>query len=250
MHDLAGCRVIFESLNELYDFRRQIFDRKWEHERTSGEKYNYIDTPKVTGYRGIHDVYKTRLRQAAAQPWSGLMVEIQYRTEVQHAWATAVEVADTLQGRRIKFDRDGDRFFQLCSEVLARKYEGMKSCLPEVSDKNLLKELATHEKNHGTLGFLGELREEDIDFSKSSYLVLILDEKMEVATFDDPISALEYRTKMEKEKSQANVVYVSAENPTAIKKTFQNYFKNTRDFVEMIRKSLDDGLSQSTPPRS
>lgn len=68
MHDLAGCRVIFTSMDELHDFRQKVIDRKWEHERKSEEKYNYIDTPKVTGYRGIHDVYKTRLRKSAAQP--------------------------------------------------------------------------------------------------------------------------------------------------------------------------------------
>lgn len=170
------------------------------------------------------------------------MVEIQYRTEVQHAWATAVEVADTLQGRRIKFDREGDRFFQLCSEALARKFENMNSCLPGLSDDDVLTELNQHEAVHGTLDFLGGLREEDIDFSKSSYLVLILDEEMSVATFNDPISALNFRSEVEKDRPSANVVYVSAENPTAIKKTFQNYFRNTRDFVELVRRAIDEGL--------
>jgi hypothetical protein len=44
------------------------------------EKYDYIETPKFTGYRGIHDVYRHLPRGSdraeTRKPWDGLMVEI------------------------------------------------------------------------------------------------------------------------------------------------------------------------------
>ena len=47
----------------------------------------------LEGYRGIHDVYEFLVRSTRRREFSnGLQIEIQYRTHVQHAWATAVEV--------------------------------------------------------------------------------------------------------------------------------------------------------------
>ena len=188
MHDLAGCRIIFNNLNDLYEFREKISERKWEHELKSSDKYNYIDSPKISGYRGIHDVFRTKLRQAPL--WSGLSVEIQYRTDIQHAWATAVEVADSLQGTRVKFESDGDRFFQLCSEALARKYESLKSCLPNLSDDKIVDEIKKIENKTQKLSLLSSLRSEDIEISsKNRFIVLVLEDgETEVFPFSRVIS--------------------------------------------------------------
>ena len=93
MDDVAGCRLIFDSIDELYSFRHSVLAARFRHEiRNDIEKYDYIKCPKPTGYRGVHDVYSYDVNSANGKDFKGLLVEIQYRTLVQHTWATAVEV--------------------------------------------------------------------------------------------------------------------------------------------------------------
>lgn len=89
MDDVAGCRVIFRNIKELDVFRSNFHRARFNHKlRNDPDKYNYIKNPKPTGYRGIHDVYEYDVRSEAGKDLAGLYIEIQYRTLVQHAWAT------------------------------------------------------------------------------------------------------------------------------------------------------------------
>jgi ppGpp synthetase/RelA/SpoT-type nucleotidyltranferase len=59
MDDIAGCRLIFEDINGLEEFRSKFhssrFNHKLKHE--DADKYNYIIHPKSSGYRGVHEIY-------------------------------------------------------------------------------------------------------------------------------------------------------------------------------------------------
>jgi putative GTP pyrophosphokinase len=148
MHDIAGCRVIFSDLIDLYSFRDEMHEARFDHKRrgVDDDRWNYIDRPKDSGYRGIHDVYTYHVepkkgRAAEKQPWNGMLVEIQYRTKIQHAWSTAVELAGLVTENNPKFDRGSDDFieyFRLVSEMFARVFEGGNSCFPNMSDEKLL----------------------------------------------------------------------------------------------------------------
>lgn len=115
MHDFAGYRMIFDNIQELNEFRAYMHSssvmKNVKHTlRYPAEKYDYIVHPKSTGYRGIHDVYRHlprgSEREEGKKPWDNLLVEIQYRTRAQHAWATAVEISDLVDGERTKFEMD------------------------------------------------------------------------------------------------------------------------------------------------
>lgn len=122
--------MIFENIEHLLNFRVYMHEtstmRNVEHQlRHDTDKYNYIEHPKLTGYRGIHDVYKHfprgAVRRQEKKPWDGLLVEVQYRTCAQHTWATAVEISDLLDGERTKFELEQSargRFFALAREML------------------------------------------------------------------------------------------------------------------------------------
>jgi hypothetical protein len=67
------------------------------------------------------------------KPWNGLLIEIQYRTYPQHAWATAVEVAGLLTHNNPKFGQGSPElieFFSIASELIARCYESMTAGMP------------------------------------------------------------------------------------------------------------------------
>ena len=92
---------------------------------------------------------------------NGVSVEIQYRTIYQHAWATAVEVVDSIDNERLKFSEGGEKqqeFFKLISEIIARGYENKTSCKAELSDKELLNAFYTIEKDIGLLDKLKALK--------------------------------------------------------------------------------------------
>src|SRR5262249_55474994 len=72
MHDIAGCRLIFDSIPELESFRAAVHASRARHEHIGGDdRYNYVMRPKASGYRGIHDVYKYHVRSEAGEKWNG-----------------------------------------------------------------------------------------------------------------------------------------------------------------------------------
>ncbi len=91
MHDFGGCRLIFPNLVSLQGFRDYL-DRtsrarhSLAHDRF---KYDYTSKPKNTGYRGIHYVYRYSPSSKTNESLRNLKTEVQLRTSVQHAWATA-----------------------------------------------------------------------------------------------------------------------------------------------------------------
>ena len=86
----------------------------------------YIKNPKNTGYRGIHDIYEYDVNSAAGRELKGLYIEIQYRTLVQHAWATAVEVVGFITESQPKFEKGDNRYhlaMAYAAEIIARAHE-------------------------------------------------------------------------------------------------------------------------------
>ena len=106
MDDVAGCRLIFNDINSLYSFRDEFHKSRFHHKRKNTiDKYDYIKIHKRSGYRGVHDVYSYDVNSIAGRQLKGLLIEIQYRTKIQHAWATAVEVVGYITTSQPKFDR-------------------------------------------------------------------------------------------------------------------------------------------------
>ncbi|WP_072893623.1 MULTISPECIES: RelA/SpoT domain-containing protein [Sphingobium] len=65
MHDIAGCRIIFDTVEELLLFRNSLHNANFNHKRRGAdneEKWNYLVNPKPDGYRGIHEVYEYDVR--------------------------------------------------------------------------------------------------------------------------------------------------------------------------------------------
>jgi putative GTP pyrophosphokinase len=115
MQDIGGLRAILESSEDVY----KLLDlyKKSRSKHTLFSLDDYIKDPKADGYRSIHLVYKL-----AKSP--GLFLEIQLRSQLQHIWATGVEVFGTLKKSSFKSGQGDKRwleFFSILSSVFAIK---------------------------------------------------------------------------------------------------------------------------------
>lgn len=245
MDDIAGCRLIFETIDDLYEFRKEFHKAKFKHKRKNEiDKYNYIKLPKETGYRGIHDIYSYDVNSKNGDLYKGLLVEIQYRTLVQHAWATAVEVIGFITENQPKFQQ-GDKRYEKCmalaSEILARFYEGNKGPYPDIGDKELVslfREL--DEELHLIRNFTGLNSSESATTSnRNTILIFKNDGELEALSYKDANDALKALFKFEKENPLLDVVLVKADTSEEIRMAFRNYFSDAKDFVRLLTDAID-----------
>jgi hypothetical protein len=256
MHDIAGCRIIFETIDELLQFRNDLHGARFNHKRRGAdneERWNYLVHPKSDGYRGIHEVYEYDVKSEGGKTWNGLNIEIQFRTYAQHAWSTAVEVAGLLTLNKPKFGQGSSELleqFKIASELIARKYEGGTSCLPNETSSELRRRFSICENSTRIIELFRRVNTKvvDIDFRKNNVLVFPYvraeDEnasELEIYSFDNVFRAIErYNNLEEKWNDQADVVLVRADSFDNMKVTFRNYFADTADFVGMIQDSVQD----------
>ncbi|RYF10292.1 MAG: hypothetical protein EOO77_21820 [Oxalobacteraceae bacterium] len=253
MHDFAGCRMIFNDIKQLEDFRNYIHSsqvmRNVEHVlRHEPNKYNYIQRPKSSGYRGIHDVYRHyprgSTRSQEKKPWDGLLVKLQYRTRAQHAWATAVEISDLLDGERTKFELDTTergRFFSIASEIIARRHEDLCHAFTDISTQELQEELQKLESKMGILRRLELLKQFEDEENLQNHNVLNIHRRtdgsleLEVLPFKTAALAIAKASELEASESSVNAVYVRSDNPKQLRSAYRNYFYDPIDFVKIIQ---------------
>jgi putative GTP pyrophosphokinase len=254
MHDIAGCRVIFRTIDDLENYRSQMHKARFRHKRkaTDEDRWNYILDPKGSGYRGIHDIYEYKAKVPGGSPWNGLSLEIQYRTQVQHAWATAVEVAGLVTHNNPKFDQGSPEvidFFALSSEILARAFENRTSCYPEVSNRQLIENLKKADEDTHMLRLFDQIkiahRQPEIQ-KKNTILILKPDHKSEgimildILTFDNIFDATDEYQKLEsRAEINEDIVLVKSDDMDSIQFAYRNYFGDTTEFTKLLREGSE-----------
>jgi hypothetical protein len=240
MDDVAGCRLIFENLEDLYEFRSQFHEARFRHKRRNTlDKYDYIKQPKLTGYRGIHDVYEYDVRSLTGAALKGLYVEIQYRTLVQHSWATAVEVIGFITESQPKFQRGDDRYetaMALASEILARSEEDLKGPYPDLADREVVERFLTLDNELALLQTLRGLNAADdaVTENRNAILIFSSEDELEVRTFRDATTALRELFLLENEQPDRDIVLVRADTNAEVRLAYKNYFSDARDFIQMV----------------
>ncbi|MBU5638851.1 RelA/SpoT domain-containing protein [Geomonas sp. Red69] len=252
MDDIAGCRLIFPTIDELNAFRSEFHKAKFNHKRRNEvDKYDYIKNPKSTGYRGIHDVYEYDVNSTTGRNLRGLFVEIQYRTLVQHAWATAVEVIGFITESQPKFQK-GDQRYQkamaLASEILARSYEQSLGPFPELTDQQVVDDFLALDKELKLLKTLRGLNATDKAFSKKRNSILIISPSGEllIKTFRDSPDALRALFELEQQHPDHDIVLVQADTSDEVRLAFKNYFSDARDFIKFVQDGCNK-LSRTKP---
>ena len=251
MQDIAGCRVITSSVRHLYRLVAGYREKYSTHELDS---YNdYLSPPKSDGYRGYHLIYK--YRHKTNDDYDGLKIEIQFRSGLQHAWATAVETVDIFYQQGLKSHRGDEqwrRFFALMGTAMAVR-EGCKR-VPRTprDDAELIRELrqlaeelevAPRLKQFGET--LRVVEDSDVRRSRIKYIVVVLDPTAGTTTLygfragqiDE--ASNRYAT-LERFKSRgSDAVLVSVSDAAALQRAYPNYFLDTNAFLRALSEAID-----------
>jgi len=243
MQDIGGLRAVLTSVRRVRRLERDYRASKFQHVLTNSK--DYIAEPKEDGYRGIHLIYRYKNRQAPA--YNGLSIELQIRTQRQHAWATAVETMGTFLGQALKAgqgDQEWREFFQKASAAIAI-IEGT-AAVPGFEGRDRLdifRDLARTEAQLHVLqrlqGFAIATNRITTERGQGAYHLIILDSEsrgvvirpyaranLEQATL--AYAEIERRTQA---GEPVEAVLVSAGPIAALRRAYPNYFLDTQAFV-------------------
>lgn len=239
MADIGGIRIITKNINQVQAIRDRIVKGR-THNKLLSQK-NYITYPKESGYRGIHLNYSY---QGSKQAYKGFRVELQIRSEIQHAWATAVEVAGTFMQQNLKASLGNKpllEFFKTASHAFA--------CLEnkqpiDATLKNTLKVQAQQQKIVDKLKSYSLVAKHS-DKKEGFYLIQldIAEKTVSFTHFSKPFikDAFDGYRRIEQEiadDTKKDVVLVSAESLNVLAKAYPNYFADTKLFLSTLYRVL------------
>lgn len=111
MWDIAGCRIIVDSNDDVYSFKRRIENNS---QIIIKKEYDYIKNPQEEGYKSLHLFLQV--------PDKDFVVELQIRNRNDHNWATLVEITDLLFNSKLKEYGDNEDLF-VFHQLLSRRFE-------------------------------------------------------------------------------------------------------------------------------
>jgi putative GTP pyrophosphokinase len=252
MQDIGGIRAVVPSVSDLYrladDYRN---NRRFTHELV-GQR-DYVANPRSDdGYRSLHLIYRYRNRRAPE--YDGLRLELQIRTKLQHAWATAVETMGTFLGQALK-SRQGDQqwldFFALISSAFAHK----ENCspVPRFSHLSAVDTFKAVADANAKLGALAKMRGFSVAANEIvkrrgtgkswHYHLIVLDslaKTVHIRPYDrDSFNrALADYSRTEAEAAEGKKiepVLVSAGPIDQLRKAYPNFFLDIKEFSEIVR---------------
>ena len=272
MQDIGGCRAVLPITDDVRTICSDIYDASDEKSRM----YNYMESPKESGYRGIHIVhaYSPILKQHEA--YRGMKVEMQLRSNLQHIWATAVESVATFTRQALKAssgNEDWLRLFALMGSYIAKKENLPLVPNTPVSDGEISKEIVEYTDRidaiprleaYGNLAKVIERLDDDDDVLASRahvttkthrrltrdayvHIWLQMTDKSTVQVRWKPYSqnqwskalrAYEEAEKTIKDPDREETVLVSASSIEDLKRAYPNYFVDTSVFVGELRAAI------------
>lgn len=250
MQDLGGCRCILSSVREVYSFSGKYQKTRIRHEFK--RSYDYIKTPKPSGYRSLHLVYKFYSDKKETYN-KNMLIELQFRTHLQHIWATALETMGIFTKQNLKASQGEEyvkRFFVLVSSLFALE-ENCPVVPGTVNDKNeLISEIEGINARYNVLDTLSAINvfsnyTREVEMKKSGYYMLILNfntRRLSIKYFmpSEIDNANEIYSQIEKTRAENKIdaVLVRAESFNDLKNAYPNYFADIGEFVSRVRSYL------------
>ena len=248
MQDISGCRSVLKTVEQTEKLAKSLEISKTTHKLH--KIFDYIENPKESGYRGIHLVYKYN----GKKQYQDYFVEIQLRSKIQHAWATAVEIVDTFTSQALKASQGNQDWldFFLCASAEFAKIES-RPVGNQNQGLNIVYKLAELEKKLNAINQLQAFvvsskyinRESSRD---SDYFLLELHESaqsIEITQYPKGLlskATIDYLEleKIAKGDISYNVVLVSATSLQGLKAAYPNYFADSKQFIRYLKQALNN----------
>lgn len=248
MQDIGGIRAVVKNMQKVREIETAYKKGTRVFSIVNGGK-DYINYPKDSGYRSVHMIFKCK---------NGFSIELQIRTIIQHAWATAVETMGTFLDNSLKSSEGPEEwlnFFSLASSAFA-----ILESTPRTPEHNIFSAEEVFEmllKKEQELDVLSKLagfrvvaRHIQDDKKKGHYHLITLNLDTRYARIQSfakknvDKANLEYSKKEELVNNGENmqVVLVTSESIVALKKAYPSYFLDANLFAKQIssvRKNLE-----------
>jgi hypothetical protein len=249
MQDIGGCRAVVSSVSQVYEIVKSYTQSDIKHKLV--DRDDYIKTPRKSGYRSYHLIYKYFSDRKTTH--NGLRIEVQIRSQLQHAWATAVETVGTFIRQALKSslgEKEWLRFFALMGSAIAQREKtpqvpgtptNRQALKGEIKD--LGKTLNVVDRLHtygsaiqaiempevvGADYYLLELRPQE-----DQVIITPYDKKhLDVATTDY------LATEKKITGTNADAVLVSVDSMDSLRRAYPNYFLDTQRFVEAVKRAI------------
>lgn len=242
MQDIAGVRVILPNMRNVETIVAACRERL---PHTFRSEKNYIALPKESGYRCHHLMYAFQPDSADQEHFAGRRVEIQVRTRLQHAWATAVEAVGMWEGHDLKGSR-GDpewlRLFELmASEIAHSERQPELPGAPTREDR--VRELLDLNRRLDAAAKLDQINQAvrftDIyRVDRSQYFLVTYDREertVSVRGYDAPIMGAASYDRAEERGDRYDTVLVDADRIGRLKEAYPNYFGDVQLFIRALR---------------
>jgi hypothetical protein len=254
MQDIGGLRAVVanvESVRQLQEeYKKATFGHNLKRER------DYIAQPKPDGYRSVHLVFRYKNNRVPA--YDGLWIELQIRTSLQHAWATAVETMETFLGQPLKAGRgpvEWLRFFAITGSACA--YLENSPLVPgyqHLFRRDTLEGVRDAEQALGALATLkaySSAVHSITQMGHGSYHLITLNSREKTVTIHSyPQAELADATE-EYARNEARAtggepietVLVSAGRIAELRRAYPNYFLDTKEFVDRVESMIHGAQS-------
>ena len=246
MQDLGGCRVVLPTVDDVYRFADSFMKSRIRHEYK--RTYDYIATPKRSGYRSLHLVYQYCSDKTDTYN-RNMLIEVQIRTHLQHLWATALETMGLFTKQALKAGQGDEyikRFFILVSSLFALR-EGYPVVPDTLADeKELISEIEQINDQHHVLETLNAIRiavqhEDDEVRDKKGYYLLILNyntHRLRIRSYSpsqfDEAETVYSQIEKNRQTSGIDAVLVRAKSFKELKSAYPNYFSDIGEFYQLI----------------
>ena len=267
MQDIGGVRAVMEDMVDvnrlIKEYKQPGSNSRFEH-MLVGEK-DYISVPRSEdGYRSHHLIYS--YKNWKGPDYEGLLTEIQFRTKLQHIWATAVETMGVYLDQPLK-SRRGDQewldYFALVSSAFAHMENlPLVPRFSHLNKKETFNEIARAESDLEVLdkltAFVVAADRITQDKKMGFYHLIVLN------TSEKTVSIHSFsKDKFEEAKSsyskiearaaggeKLEPVLVGVGSFSSLRRAYPNFFLDAREFVRIVRqKILQDFIIIDSPFR-
>lgn len=261
MQDIAGIRFVVDISTasfapaEIFQNFVSSFQENLSRYYVKKNINNYLSVPKISGYRAVHLVCEHQ--NDIQTDFNGLLLEIQFRTRLQHLWAMAVETVGMFYGQALKSSR-GDQgwldFFRLASAAFSHVEQAPVVAIHAgKTSEQIRQELQQEGSENSYFTKLSAIKEVAEEYPEKEYEYWLLElnikqEKNRVFGFktDQLEAAQELYAFKEKTPACRNgdvqVVLVSTQSFKDLREAYPSYFLDVAEFTKTIKNICDEGI--------